>query len=719
MSQGQPIGQIAIKFSSNRIEFGNQATNRNGSIVLENVSNRFAYEETYLGNSTVGAKGVSFFTYDSLIKARADRDLMGVGREGIELYSEKRDIGWSEKSKFLLDFVSAGSSVGEATRFFQTFSMVNLGDPVFQLNTQPKNFGYDRAIGKQLFKSPESITGYKSLDFDADGLKDFVVFVGKGKVRLFLNQGGRFRDMGLVAYMVDAGDSRKVVGDFERDGYWDIVFVDEKGGLNMLRNNLARLKRIQPRIQNAAGAVVTLRGKIVQLETYDMDQDGAMDLVTVDDSGELNILYASGTGDQFHFLKKTLDSGLGLTLDSKPRSDGGAAYFDGLPQLPNFGNQEQHMREMEEMPTDGSLPESVQKAMIDKYVYYQEPSGRGSAVSEYSTGLTQAERNQMLSQASGTNPETGQADPASGQKLADSIAELSSLNSPGMTDVSVSRSPTPSVSNQQVRTYVRSTFAEGKGLGVEKTYKDANGSPLQSGDKIQVTIVLKNLGASPKANLTYLDSNEQKVFIESDDKKYVLKSAGKEESRQYEKITYGEFDRKFTGLSIPAGGTITISYLMKSAPVSINKVIVGRIFKNDRYGDVSFNPNNTCGGKYIAWKSIAQRTYEKLLTSNGDTALPEPYDKMSVDADGNGQPDYIDEMTKLAKDPRSAEAANFAKDKLAEYQLDQEGIIVRPGDPLVKRASGGGGGADTSGMNGMNVDKAVSQINEVLDSLCN
>ena len=48
----------------------------------------------------------------------------------------------------------------------------------------------------------------------------------------------------------------------------------------------------------------------MQLEIFDMDTDGRMDLVISDDSGELNILYGSSDATGLYFTRKNLDKNL-------------------------------------------------------------------------------------------------------------------------------------------------------------------------------------------------------------------------------------------------------------------------------------------------------------------------------------------------------------------------------------------------------------------------
>ena len=60
----------------------------------------------------------------------------------------------------------------------------------------------------------------------------------------------------------------------------------------------------------------------MQLETFDMDQDGRLDLVISDDSGELNILYGSTDATGLYFTRKNLDKNIGLKLGGGSLSTG-------------------------------------------------------------------------------------------------------------------------------------------------------------------------------------------------------------------------------------------------------------------------------------------------------------------------------------------------------------------------------------------------------------
>lgn len=67
--------------------------------------------------------------------------------------------------------------------------------------------------------------------------------------------------------------------------------VDQKGKLIIIENRNGKFVRTAPKIVGATGTPETVNGAIMQMEMFDMDRDGKMDLVISDDSGELNILY--------------------------------------------------------------------------------------------------------------------------------------------------------------------------------------------------------------------------------------------------------------------------------------------------------------------------------------------------------------------------------------------------------------------------------------------
>ncbi|NCP76963.1 hypothetical protein GW830_02365 [bacterium] len=133
---------------------------------------------------------------------------------------------------------------------------------------------------------------------------------------------------------------------------------------------------------NESGAVENLHGFIQQLELFDMDADGKTDIVTLDDSGEMNILYGTVTADGKHiFTKHLVENSLGLKLSQEVRNDGGAFSYAGL-----------------QFPTDNTpliTPDStgtVDQSMINNIIYYKANYQSDNVVSD-STGTVSGSGN--------------------------------------------------------------------------------------------------------------------------------------------------------------------------------------------------------------------------------------------------------------------------------------------------------------------------------------
>lgn len=95
-----------------------------------------------------------------------------------------------------------------------------------------------------------------------------------------------------------------------------------------------------------------------------MDHDGYTDIVTVDDSGEINILYGgtrvvSDTNVEHIFTKKLIEPSIGIQLSPDVRNDGGAFTYEGLayPEEPTIN-------------TDDASG-SVNQGLINNIIYYR------------------------------------------------------------------------------------------------------------------------------------------------------------------------------------------------------------------------------------------------------------------------------------------------------------------------------------------------------------
>lgn len=598
VSNNQDVGYFAAKLRADSVVLTKPAeikaalADNPGKVVVEAVSSRYFSKATYLGNSSRGAKGFSFYSTRDLDGSSADRQMIGsADKSGFEEFREKQGIGWEGQNKTLLEF-AGGSSVGEATRFNMTYSTVNLGDPVFRVKKATNEGSYDRTLGTRLMDAAgDTIESYKKFDFNGDSYEDLVVFFESGKIRLFANLKGTLKDMGYLAYVSDAGKARKAVGDFAGDGYSDIAAVTKKGQLIILDNKEGKFTRKEAIVVDQSDNLTALRGKVVQLESYDMDGDGKTDLVTTDESGELNVLYGKVLDGQTVFTKKILDSDLALRLTSADRIDGGAVTFDGIPQLknPTVPDQARYLAESKALSAagdEGGIPPEVMKANIDAKLYYVHAY---QVATVYTGAALNSQLESRLSTTIGNDPEN-----PSSPNTALQTQVMEAMSGAQAASGSGSFNTSGTYNETKYLTFLRSEFAEDRELRVAKTMKDVNSDPLKSEDPVEITITLGNSGSTTMRNVAYLDSFDKALFSETDTPTYTVEASGYSGSGILSVIPDSSYDYLFDGFDIAPGKTATIKYSLKTNTVQFGKFVVGRLETDDTYGDVAMRANNIC-----------------------------------------------------------------------------------------------------------------------------
>lgn len=176
-----------------------------------------------------------------------------------------------------------------------------------------------------------------------------------------------------------------------------------------------------------------------------MDHDGRADIVTMDDSGEINILYGEVSANGAHIFRKHLiEKGLGLRLSGEVRSDGGAFSYAGLTfPTQNIGLQR---KALDPDANTGTLNQE----MIDNLIYYQYAYGSDNAVAVGNNQQT------ALQSAVGNDPTMRTPDTQAANNIAALIEKTRTIAGPGNTDFSALETSTRDAKT----TFVRSVFAE-------------------------------------------------------------------------------------------------------------------------------------------------------------------------------------------------------------------------------------------------------------------
>lgn len=317
------------------------------------------------------------------------------------------------------------------------------------------------------------------------------------------------------------------------------------------------------------------------------------------------------------------------------------------------------------------------------------------------------------------------------EPLADDIiqgmAEVAKRGTPDTVDFqNIRYQDSDSSSKQSVVTFIRSQFADAKGVKVEKVYADTNGGQLQADDPIKVTLKITNNTSATINGGVYLDSNDTKIFRASaHDAQYTIHHStdvGTGTTQNLVTTNGGDFDYVFSLGTLPANDTIEITYSLSANAISYGKVVVGALDASDPDGDVAMNPNNSCGGDMIIWRSTAKRQYSRGTKKFQDTSeLPKELKDQSADQDGNGVPDTIDALTNAAKQGDTSLLQQYSQQTLAKQNVDgnNNGIPDKydtKGNPVVSY-NASTRTLDVGGFSAGNIDAINGQIDDVVKGL--
>ena len=217
------VGYVAMRFTPETMgihtsaDLADALAHAHNTLIVEQISSRYTLRPAYVGNSTHAPTGVVIYAPDSGSDMDIDQDMIGGSDQmGFEMYRSTEGIGWTGKNHTLLDF-AGGSTVGEATKSYQTYSTITLGDPIAHLpRSTNAHADYDQTVGQEILHVPsgDPIDSYGAIDLRTHHSQDVAVFYQSGKIGILLNENGTYRDRGTLLDITDIGESRKAIGDF-------------------------------------------------------------------------------------------------------------------------------------------------------------------------------------------------------------------------------------------------------------------------------------------------------------------------------------------------------------------------------------------------------------------------------------------------------------------------------------------------------------------------
>jgi len=319
------IEELEIYSASNKVKLNSLLENKQNSLIVYMWSSDYKIRDLY--SKKGNAKSIYYI--DPFATEFSLNSFSRYSQDTYDNFEKNKKVWWTAWNKTLLAF-AAWESVWDSTRQYMWVSGINIWDPIISLKKINKKAywitkKFDATIWKKLNKN--EIKSYRVFDYNADNLDDillieknwlFSLLENTKKSKWFLNQKH-------LARVVDIWNFDFVATwDFSGDRYEDIFFVNKKWEPFLLNNNKKDFIRIDLR-ENFA-----LKWKIIQAKSFDMNNDWIDDIVTLDDSWEINIFYWKwATTD---FIKNNIHSWYGMKLSNKVTNNMWVIYFDWLTQ---------------------------------------------------------------------------------------------------------------------------------------------------------------------------------------------------------------------------------------------------------------------------------------------------------------------------------------------------------------------------------------------------
>ncbi len=671
-----------------------------------------------------------------------------------ENFHSKDWLGWKEDNKILLSF-AAGKTIWQSTKDFMTFGLINIWDPVASLKPIAKKLPwtqktrkYDSTIWYLISKDEDNLE-YDVFDYNNDGNDDVIILKRGWYVQLLEGTDvfWDFLDRGNVVYIADISPKSPIIAwDFSGDGFSDIVLLNKDRKIIFLSNQIKDFRRIDTNI--------TFDGNISQIIWFDMDLDGRMDLVILDDMWDLYIFY--GTQQEWIFQKKLVDSWLWIVLSKKSRKDRGALYYDWLYQIPrdktqeNLLDSEALLKQLEQNKATLSWSQNtsqngINESLIDKLIFtqmnYTPVSARSQTwgiVSQMPASIMtpwmisgiqnqQNSINDIITTFSWTatqkSPDLSNGVAWVERWIQDAITWVEDILNSYTDDPNTQVTTQGTQLSNDITTFLKSEYAEFQWFEVSKTYIDINDDPLRGGDNVELVIKIKNNTTQPLKDFAYAEKIYN-IFSLSSSSKFSLqiweKNIAHEDvylqsspSSQFTFLIdsyYENGQKKY--INLLAWEEMTLRITLTTNAFEYGHIDVWFFDNQTEHWDIIFkDKDENCWQEVGLYKSIAVREYERTIHAPScENTLPDEVDENAVDEDGNGIPDYID---KLLSGENSH--MDYANDQLWEFNKDTDwdGIPDRD-DTSPGYDSSQDDFMNSLNMADINIDKIMQWIDTIL-----
>ena len=717
LSEDKIIAEIIVDMQQANINISrwsdtllrNKLTNLKNTLILSLQTNLYWSRDLHISSDLT--KKVLF--YNDPFASRGNLDSFHEGdQESFSGFWDTAGAGWEQWNKTLLE-VAAGKTVWEATRDYASFSLINLWDPVFALRKIQKTFQtddikkhFDASIWKRI-SGDEEVEWYRVFDYNADDRDDLLLVESDGYLKLLENKyiHGSLLEKWPLVFAADIwGEALMKTGDFTGDWYDDIFFVNDKWNPYLFNNHLKDFVRLP------LEEIFDLKGKIVQVETYDMDNDTNHDIVTLDDSGEIHIFYGWGSDASPNFTKLKVWDGYGIELNSDILSWWAAIYFDGVPQIEDDRNREDLIASNEQYFAQlgenlALRPESagIDRGLLDRLIFTQVP------YSPYVDSDLNPQ-DEFIASLDNSLPNTGNpSDDDYVQATQGALTDFVSSNS-----WYIDYSEYSNVSRNSNTTFIRSEYSETLWVKVEKSFTDINEGLLQTWDIIQAEIILTNTSTSTIDDLAYIDDLPESFTMHSDEIEVV-------NNNQAVVNWPWSFDILLDDISLSPGQSITLKYEVKTPPIRFGFLQVWdyELWKvgEDEFGDILLKDSEkNCWEEATLYTSDSQRAYTKAgIVPHCDTdklELPWNLSENAIDENNNGVPDYIDTLGAGS----SETVQNYMQWLLEEFNQDSDNDGIPDRDDSAPNIDENDGDFMSSLLDfNENIDEITGEIDHIIE----
>lgn len=367
LSDTDVIGQVMYKqdVGVNVLAPDNKAASFFPGIYLKlsTASDHFGVVSSYSRYSTQFLKGAYF------VDLNLDLDptmAPGFGYSSIENVKDTEGVGLTSDNKNLLLF-AAGNSVGESNIPYASEVGVVLGDPSVRVDNAVGDLvgttGFTKDVGRLIYSDLATIKNIAPFDYNGDSYDDLLLVFDDGRIKLLENEvsNQRYVDRGMLLNIVNGILSIAKI-DVNNDGFDDLLIgtkescIQGEQCLYLYKNNNGNFERQKLNI--------TIKDKIYQIGSQDLNNDNFPDLVLSDSSGYVYVFW--NDEGQFNPNAYKLD-GFGLNINNNDLIGDILVHYDGMPQKTADNSQKfvQIVVQPDEASTD-SMPDTSQEPVKAK-----------------------------------------------------------------------------------------------------------------------------------------------------------------------------------------------------------------------------------------------------------------------------------------------------------------------------------------------------------------